>query len=196
MYNSAMGYLGKAHGNQTMEECHRTFLNLVLKGKLREAVQFVCEREKGGGLQPDELAEDPTGTINKTVTLFLEGENNSKTFPSCATLEMYKETHIFITVDIIEEAVESVARKLSRRSVPGGTYSGALQKTISKTAGKYTQDSYTAVVIEIQSECIFLQCVTWDTGDSFAGVEKMICETFFLVFSSETRKTPPPSQEL
>ena len=36
-YNSAMGYLGKARGIQTMEERHQTFLNLVLKGKLRKA---------------------------------------------------------------------------------------------------------------------------------------------------------------
>ena len=38
-----------AHG------CHRTFSNLVLKEKLRKAVRFVCDREKEGVLQPDEL---------------------------------------------------------------------------------------------------------------------------------------------
>ena len=46
--------------------------------------------------------------------------------------------------------------------------------TISKTAGKYPQESYTAVLYEIQSEWIFIQHVTWDTGDAFAGVDKMI----------------------
>ena len=55
-YNSAMRYLGKARENQTEEQHHWTFLNLVQKGKLREAVQFVCAREKGGFLQPEELA--------------------------------------------------------------------------------------------------------------------------------------------
>ena len=30
----------------------------------------------------------------------------------------------------------------------------------------------------IQSECIFLQHVTWDTGNAFKGVEKMIRKTF------------------
>ena len=40
---------------------------------------------------------------------------------------------------------------------------------ISKTAGKYPQESYTAVVREIQSEWIFLQNFTWDTVDSFGG---------------------------
>ena len=34
------------------------------------------------------------------------------------------------------------------------------------------------MVCAIQSEWIFLQRVTWDTGDVFAGVDKMIRETF------------------
>ena len=68
-----MEYLGKARGNQTMEECHGTFLNLVLKGKFCEAVQFICEIEKGGVLQHDILSADRTGKINKTVSSVLEG---------------------------------------------------------------------------------------------------------------------------
>ena len=46
--------------------------------------------------------------------------------------------------------------------------------TIIKTSGKYTQESYAVVVNVIQSEWIFLQHVTWDKGDAFVGVEKMI----------------------
>ena len=51
-------------------------------------------------------------------------------------------------------------------------------RTIRKTAGKYPQESYSAVVRGIQSDWIFLQRVTWDTGDAFAGVENIIRETF------------------
>ena len=46
-YNPAMGYLGKYCRNQMEEQRHRMFLNLVLKGKLYEAVRFVCDRVKG-----------------------------------------------------------------------------------------------------------------------------------------------------
>ena len=46
--------------------------------------------------------------------------------------------------------------------------------TIRKTAGKYPQGSYSAMVCPIQSEWIFLQCVNWDTGDLLVEVEKMI----------------------
>ena len=66
-YNSAMRFPGKSYGTQTMEERHRTFLKLVIKGKLCEAVRFACKREKGGFLQPEKLAADHMGTINNTV---------------------------------------------------------------------------------------------------------------------------------
>ena len=58
--------------------------------------------------------------------------NSSKTIPSCATLETYKETPIFIPVDITEEAVESVVQKRLRRSGPGGKDSEALQGCLLK----------------------------------------------------------------
>ena len=121
-----MGYLRKSRGTQTMEERQRTSSNLFLKGKLRESIQFVREREKGGVLQPDKLAADRTGKINETVTSVLEGEHLIKTIPSCATLETYEDTPILIPVDITEESVESVEQKLSGSSGPGGTDSEAL----------------------------------------------------------------------
>ena len=42
--------------------------------------------------------------------------------------------------------------------------------TISKTTGKYPQESYAAVVRSIRPDSIFIQCVTWDMGDTFAEV--------------------------
>ena len=78
-------------------------------------------------MQPYKLAEDCTGTINDTVTLVLEIKHPIKTIPSCFMLETYEETPIFIPVDITEEAVELVVRKLSGSSVLGGTESEALQ---------------------------------------------------------------------
>ena len=70
---------------------------------------------------------DCKGTINETVALVLEGKHPIKTISSCATLEMYEETPIFIPVNITEEAVESVAHKLLGSSGPGGTELEALQ---------------------------------------------------------------------
>ena len=78
-------------------------------------------------MHPDELAEDRTGMINETATSVLEGKHPSEKLPSCATLETYKETPIFILVDITGKAVELVAHKLPGSSGPGGTELEALQ---------------------------------------------------------------------
>ena len=69
----------------------------------------------------DELAEDCTGRINKTVASVLEGKNTRGIVFYCAMLEMYEEMPIFIPVDIMEEAVELVARKVLGSSSPRGT---------------------------------------------------------------------------
>ena len=62
--------------------------------------------------------------------------------------------------------------------------------TISETVGKYPQESYAAVVRTIQSEWIFLQRVTWDTGDTFAGLDKVVQETFFPCLFFRKKKFP------
>ena len=64
--------------------------------------------------------------------------------------------------------------------------------TISESPGKYPQDSYATVVHAIQSEWIFLQHVTWDTGDALLGVENMIQETFLpRIFFRKTKNLSP-----
>ena len=59
---------------------------------------------------------------------------------------MYEERPIFIPADITEEAVESVARKNSGSSVPGGTDSEALQGWLLKF-GKGTTQGYPIAMI-------------------------------------------------
>ena len=63
---------------------------------------------------------------------------------------------------------------------------------IRKTMGKYPQESYATVACAIQPEWIFLQRVTWYTGDAFTGVENMLRETFCLTFSSERQNPSHP----
>ena len=90
-------------------------------------------------MQPGKLAEYRTDTINETVTSVLEGKHPNETIPSCATLEPYEETPIFISVNIMEETVESVARKLPGSSGPGGTDSEALQGWLNKFGEESTR---------------------------------------------------------
>ena len=65
-------------------------------------------------------------------------------------------------------------------------------RTLSKTVGKYPHESYTTVVSAIQPQWIFLQHVTWDTGDAFMGVEKKIRENFLpRLFFGKTKNLSP-----
>ena len=73
-------------------------------------------------MQPDKLDEDCMVTINKTITSVLEGKHLSKRIPSCAKLETYEGTPIFIPV----------THKISERSGPRGMDSEALQGRILK----------------------------------------------------------------
>ena len=70
------------------EQRHKTFLNLLLKVKLRKSVQFVFGRKKGGVFQPEKLAEYHKSTINETAASFLEGEHLREKIPSCATVDL------------------------------------------------------------------------------------------------------------
>ena len=63
---------------------------------------------------------------------------------------------------------------------------------ISKTVKQFSQESYAAVVREIQSEWIFLQHITWYMGYAFTGVEKMIRETILpCLFFGKTKTLSP-----
>ena len=61
-----------------------------------------------------------------------------------------------------------------------------------KVVEKYPKEIYAAVVRAIQSGWIFLQHITWDTGELFAGVEKLIRETFLpRLFFGKTKTLSP-----
>ena len=74
------------------------------------------------------MASDITGTINETVASVLEGKHPHKKIPSCSTLDTYDEIPIFIPVEITEDAVKLVARKISGSSSPVDMDSESIQE--------------------------------------------------------------------
>ena len=64
--------------------------------------------------------------------------------------------------------------------------------TLRKMADKYPQESYAALDRAVQSERIFLQCLTKYTGQAFKNPENFLQKTFlpFLLFGKP--KTFPP----
>ena len=89
MYTVVKAYLGKSRWSQSKEQLHCAFSNLFLKRKLCEAVRFVCARETGGVLQPNDLSLDKTGIITKNVEPVLVGKYMHKKIISCSTLDTY-----------------------------------------------------------------------------------------------------------
>ena len=76
---------------------------------------------------PKELANNTMVITEETVDTILSKKASTRGKYHCSTLEVYNETHIFIHVDITEGVVKLVARKLLGISVPGSTYSEAIQ---------------------------------------------------------------------
>ena len=64
--------------------------------------------------------------------------------------------------------------------------------TIRKTAGKYPQERYAAMVCVIQSEWIFLQRLTMDMGTRLRYWRRLFRKSFCLIFSSERQNPSHP----
>ena len=84
--------------------------------------------------------------------------------PRCSTLEVYEETTIFIPVDITENVVKLVTRKLLGGSGPGGTDSENLQGWLLQF-GEYRKRLCTSV--EIFIDWIANQILTWASYRTF-----------------------------
>ena len=78
------------------------------------------------GFLPDDRATVKTGITDKTVAEVLAGKQPPDRKPDFYTLEAYKETPIFIPLDIMEYVVKSVAQKRLGSAGPGGIDSEAL----------------------------------------------------------------------
>jgi hypothetical protein len=83
----------------------------------------LTERDKGGILLPDDVDEKTGNTISEV----LESKHPHARILDANSLPKYNQTPNFVNVDITEEAVKKVARRLSGITGLGGTDSIALQ---------------------------------------------------------------------
>ena len=81
-YAAAAGYTGRHHSNQDAEKRHHMLSNLVLHGKLRKAIIFVCERETGGVLLPGELSTNKMEVTEETAKTVLMRKHPPEKFPT------------------------------------------------------------------------------------------------------------------
>ena len=117
-------YLTAVRREETAKHHVKTFHGLVLRGKLRNAVRWITEREKGGVLQPE-------GHCTKTgdrVLEVLHAKHPDARPLSAACLDAYPGTPpAMVPVDITGNVVLAVAGRLSGGAGPGGTDSISLQ---------------------------------------------------------------------
>ena len=117
-------YFTAVRREETAEHRAKTFHGLVLRGKLRTAVRWMTEREKGGVLQPE-------GHCTKTGDRLLEvlhAKHPDARPPLAACLDAYPgKPPEMVPVDITDDVALAVAGRLTGGVGPGGTYSMSLQ---------------------------------------------------------------------
>ena len=119
-----MIHLTAVRREETTEHQAKTFHGLVLRSKLRTAVRWITEREKGGVLQPEEQF---TKRGNRVLEV-LHTKHPDARPPSATFLDAYPgKPPEMVLVDITDDVVSAVAGRLSGGAGPGGTDSISLQ---------------------------------------------------------------------
>ena len=116
-------YLSTKQGNVTPEQRAKIFHGKMLRGDVRGAVRYLTARDKGSVLMPDKIDEKSGDTVAEV----LASKHPEARMPVASSLHQYANTPDFVDVDVTEETVEKVARRLSGSAGVGGTDSHALQ---------------------------------------------------------------------
>ena len=114
----------------------KVFSNLILQGRLREAVRFITDRQGGGVMGPEDDAGKPAG---KTVLEVLFSKHPEQRETSQEDYIDCDELPPLIDVDITAIHVMQAAKKLSGSSGISGFDSYQLQKLLLRN-GKHSDD--------------------------------------------------------
>jgi hypothetical protein len=110
-------------GTTSAEQRAKIFNSKMLQGDICGAVRYLTERDQGGILFPNETDEKSGDTVLET----LKSKHPDATIPAASTLHPYSEVPDFNDIDVTEDVVESVARRLRGCAGPSGTDSLSLQ---------------------------------------------------------------------
>ena len=117
-------YLSNSRGEDIPEHQANIYHSLVLRDKLRSAVRWIKDREKGGVFHPGEICSKTGQNILEVLCLKHPGARP----PTASRFEAYGgKTPALMPVDITDETVTSVTRQLSGYAGPRGTESFSLQ---------------------------------------------------------------------
>jgi hypothetical protein len=111
-------------GFSTPEQRAKIYNSKMLRGDIRGAVRYLTERDQGGILFPDNTDEKSGDTVLET----LQSKHPDATIPEASSLQTYPSLPDFNDIDVTEDVVESVARRLRGCAGPSGTDSLSLQQ--------------------------------------------------------------------
>ena len=115
--------------------------------------------------------------MDETAASFLVGKHPHKP-PPCSTLVVYDKMPIFIPVDIMEDVVELVVRKIFGSSVPGGTDSEALQGCLLKV---WEDRKKLSLSVEIFVYWIANKSPPWSAYYSFMSGRMILLDKHYVV---------------
>jgi hypothetical protein len=95
----------------------------MLRGDVRGAVRYLTDREEGGVLIVPNNTDKKSGD---SVAEALQSKNPDARIADVSQLPSYIETPDFVDLDITDEIVKKVARRLSGSAGVGGSDSHAL----------------------------------------------------------------------
>ena len=122
--------LPRSSTKMTEDKEAKIFSNLVLQGRLRDAVRFITDRQGGGVMDPDEVADgDPNG---RTVFDILREKHPDQ---RVALEEDFLECHVLpnlVDIEVTSAHVEQAAKKISGSAGISGFDSFQLQNVLLK----------------------------------------------------------------
>ena len=116
-------YLTTKQGNVSKEQRAKIFNRKMLRGDVRGAVRHLTERDKGGVLMPDDIDEKSGDSVADVPA----SKHPDARTPEASSLHRHNTTPDFVDVDVTEDTVETVARRLFGGAGLGGADSHALQ---------------------------------------------------------------------
>ena len=115
--------VSKVVRDMSEEMISRTFTSLVLKGKIRTVTRFVTLQGAGGVLSPDNI----DAKSGRPIVDVLRDKHLAPIVPNVEVLEHYDIVMEFVPINITENTVEQVSRRLTSTAGPDGINAVGLQ---------------------------------------------------------------------
>ena len=127
----AEAQMNRKRGVLTIKERAKIFSSLICRGKLRAAIRYASEREKGGILMPGDV-DEKSGDL---VSGVLASEHPIGRDVEISSLPIFEFCPELINIEVTEDSVEKVARRLSGSAGPSGIDSVAMSHWLLKFGG-------------------------------------------------------------